>query len=121
MRHPLAEYLRECGYSVVQVSNTDEARKLLADCDRPLAIDLVLADVNAPGGESALALATWIRASHSGVQVILEGTVEDAAERAHELCENGRALSKPYDHQLPLDRIRRLRAARDQAERDGSV
>jgi len=62
-----------------------------------------------------------IRASHSGVQVILEGTVEDAAERAHELCENGRALSKPYDHQLPLDRIRRLRAARDQAERDGSV
>lgn len=121
VRHPLAEYLRECGYRVVQASNADEARTLLTQCRRGFVIDVVLVDVNAPGGENAFALATWIRASNSRVQVILAGTVDAAAEKAGDLCEDGPALSKPYDHQLLLERIRRLLAARDRAERDGSI
>ena len=115
VRHPLAEYLRECGYRVVQAANTDEARELFTRSRRRRAIDVVLADVNAPGAENAFALATWIRAKHARVQVILAGTVDAATERAGDLCEDGPALSKPYDPQLLLDRIRRALAAREQA------
>ena len=120
VRHPLAEYLRECGYRVVQASSTDEARTLLTRRRRPV-IEVVLADVNAAGEENALALATWIRANQRGVQVILASTVDAAAEKAGDLCEEGPTLSKPYDHQLLLDHIRRLLAARDRAEREGST
>ena len=115
VRHPLAEYLRECGYRVVQTANTDEARALFTRSRRRLVIDVVLADVNAPGAENAFALATWIRVNHARVQVILAGTVDAAAERAGDLCEDGPTLWKPYDPQLLLDRIRRALAARGQA------
>jgi DNA-binding response OmpR family regulator len=115
VRHPLAEYLRECGYRVVQAANTDEAQALFTRSRRRRAIDVVLTDVNAPGAENAFALATWIRANHARVQVILAGTVDAATERAGDLCEDGPALSKPYDPQLLLDRIRRALAARNQA------
>jgi DNA-binding response OmpR family regulator len=115
VRHPLAEYLRECGYRVVQAANTDEARALFTRRRRRQVIDVVLADVNAPGAENAFALATWIRANHARVQVILAGTADAVTERAGDLCEDGPTLSKPYDPQLLLDRIRRALAARDQA------
>jgi DNA-binding response OmpR family regulator len=115
VRHRLAEYLRECGYRVVQATNTDEARALFTRSRRRRAIDVVLADVNAPGAENAFALATWIRANHMHVQVILAGTVDAAAERAGDLCEDGPTLSKPYDPQQLLDRVRRAHPARDQA------
>jgi len=121
VRHPLAEYLRECGYRVFQAASTDEARTLLTQRRRRFVIDVVLADVNAPGAENALALAAWIRANHSRVRVILAGTLDGATEQAGDLCERGPTLSKPYSHQLLLDRIRRLLAARDRAEGDGSI
>ena len=112
VRHPLAEYLRECGYRVVQAANLDEARKLFTQRRRGLAIDVVLADANTPGGENAFAFAVWMRANRPCVEVILAGSEDAAAEKAGDLCEEG-PLSKPYDHQLVLDRIRRSLAARD--------
>jgi DNA-binding response OmpR family regulator len=112
VRHPLAEYLRECGYRVVQTANLDEARNLFTQRRRRLAIDVVLADANAPGAENAFAFAAWVRANRPGVEVILAGSVDAAAEKAGELCEE-EPLNKPYDHQLLLDRIRRSLAARD--------
>jgi len=110
IRHPLAEYLRECGYTVLEAANTDDARKLLAE--GPQAVDAVLADVDA-AGEGGFALAAFIRENYSGVPVILAGSVAKAVASAGDLCREGPALAKPYDHQLVLDRIRRLLAARD--------
>ena len=109
IRHPLAEYLRACGYTVLEASNTADARKLLAE--GPQAVDAVLADADAPA-EGGFALAAFIRANHPDVQVILAGSVAKAAASAGELCEQGPALTKPYDHRLVHDRIRRLLAAR---------
>jgi DNA-binding response OmpR family regulator len=110
VRHPLAEYLRECGYTVLEAANTDDARKLMAE--GPQAVDAVLADVDVPG-EGGFALAAYIRANHPGVQVILAGSVAKATAAAGDLCEEGPSLAKPYDHQFVHDRIRRLLAARD--------
>jgi DNA-binding response OmpR family regulator len=112
VRHPLAEYLRECGFRVVEASDPDEARHLLEDGS--IAVDVVLADIGRQHG-NGFALATWIRTNFPNVDVVLPGTVAKAAEKAGDLCEDGPAVAKPYDHQLVLDRIRRLRAARDRA------
>jgi DNA-binding NtrC family response regulator len=110
VRHPLAEYLRECGYRVVEASDPDEARQLLEDGS--IAVDVVLADIDRRHG-NGFALATWIQTRFPNIDVALAGTVAKATEKAGDLCKDGPAVAKPYDHQLVLDRIRRLRAARD--------
>ena len=117
VRHPLAEYLRECGYRVLQAANLDEARALFTQRRRRLAIDVVLADANAPGAENAFALAGWVRANRPGVEVLLAGSLSDEAEQAGKLCEE-EPLRKPYDHQLVLNRIRRSLAVRDRARNE---
>ena len=116
VRHPLAEYLRECGYRVAEAANFDEARQLFTQ-RRPLAINAVLADVNA---ENTFAFSGWIRANRPGVAIILAGNIDATAEKAADLCEQG-PLGKPYDHQLVLDRIRRALAARDRARGEPSA
>jgi DNA-binding response OmpR family regulator len=113
VRHALAEYLRECGYVVVEAANGNEARGLLGSPD--LTIDLVLADANAPD-ESGFVLRAWIVTNCPGVEVFLAGTVETAAATAGDLCEQERpSITKPYDHQLVLQRIRQRQGARDRS------
>jgi DNA-binding response OmpR family regulator len=112
VRHPLAEYLRECGYRVVEASDPDEARQILEEGS--VTVDVVLADIDRQHGDG-FALTSWIRTNFPGVDVVRAGTVAKVTEKAGDLCEDGPAVSKPYDHQLVLDRIRRLRAARDRA------
>lgn len=109
IRSPLAEYLRECGYRVLEASSTSEARQHLAN--EAQSIDVVMADAEAPD-EGGFALSSWIRAERPGIAVILAASVEKAAEKASDLCEDGPAISKPYDHQLIVERIRRMMASR---------
>lgn len=110
IRQSLAEYLRDCGYRVIEAVNDDEARQCLSG--NVVQVDAVLCDVTAQGGPR-FALANWIRQNHPGTQVILAGSMAMAAEKAGDLCEDGPALRKPYDHKQVLDHIRRLLAARD--------
>jgi DNA-binding response OmpR family regulator len=112
LRHPLAEYLRACGYRVLEASNATQALVFLTEGPHP--IDVVLADIDAAEKE-VFALATWLRHARPGTEVVLAGTATAAVTRAGELCEAGSALNKPYDHQLLLERIRRLAAARDRS------
>lgn len=114
IRHPLSEYLRECGYVVVEAIDAEEARKLLSEGKVP--VDIVLADAN-PSGDSGFVLASWIRANRPAVKIILAGTVTKAAEKAGDLCEDGPGLAKPYDHRLVLDHIRRSIAERSRRDR----
>jgi DNA-binding NtrC family response regulator len=108
-RTPLAEYLRECGFQVLEAADAAEAQTLLEDTSRQ--VDVVLADIDADD-QSVFALARWVRKRLPGVEMILVGTVTKAAQKAGDLCQDGPALSKPYDHQLALDHIRRLMASR---------
>src|SRR5947209_3557667 len=110
VRHPLAEYLRECGYTVLEASNLDQARPFFSQPNR--VIDMVLADVHSPGA-GGFALAQWIRAHHPATKILLAGSIEAVAGKAAETCEKGPTLRKPYDHQIVLNRIRQLMAARD--------
>jgi len=119
VRHPLAEYLRECGYRVLQAANLDAARRYFTQRGRRPVIDVVLADAAAAGAENAFAFAGWLRTNQPGVEIILAGSVDVAAEKAGDLCEEG-PIGKPYDHQLVLGRIRRSLAARDRGRGEPS-
>jgi DNA-binding response OmpR family regulator len=116
IRSPLAEYLRECGYRVLEASDAAEARQLLKDGSNP--VNIVLADADA-SPESGFALAVWIRSNCPGVRVALAGSVAAAVEKGADLCHDGPALSKPYHHQFVRDHIRRLLATRDRNEARG--
>lgn len=109
VRMVIADYLRACGYKVIEAASADEALLILQQPD--VTIDIVFSDIEMPGTMDGFALSKWLKANRPGVDVILTGTVSRAAKAASDLCEEG-PLPKPYDPQLAVDRIRRLLAAR---------
>lgn len=114
VRHVLAEYLRHCGYRVVEAASTDEVQSLLATGE--VRVDVVLADVQAPGAISGFAFRRWLRETYPDLDVVLAGAPVQAAEKAADLCEDGPHLARPYEPQHVVDYIKRLQAARERAE-----
>jgi DNA-binding NtrC family response regulator len=114
VRTPIAQYLRDCGYKVVEASNADEAMQVLLHQVMP--VDVVFSDVEMPGSVDGFGLAKWIREHRPGLEVLLAGTVPRAVESAKDLCEQG-PVPKPYDAQVVHNHIRRLLAARKAARK----
>jgi DNA-binding NtrC family response regulator len=112
VRHPLAEYLRECGFTVFEASSGDEAKRALTTPS--LQIEVVLADMTTEG--SGFALLGWIKEHNPSADVIMAGSIEKAVNRAASICKDGPAVAKPYEHHLVLDHIRRALARRDRGE-----
>lgn len=116
VRHELAEYLRHCGYRVVEASTTDEAVTVLSEGG--VALDALLCHAEAAGERNGFALAAWVRANRPGLPVLLAGSTERTAEAAGELCEEGPDLARPYDPAVVVDRIRRRLATRARSRSD---
>ncbi len=112
VRHPLAEYLRACGFTVFEASTGDEAMRVLKTAE--IRIDVVLADMTTPG--SGFTLRQWIEAESIPVEVIMAGSVEKAVDQAGKICHEGPAVAKPYEHHLVLDQIRQAQARRNRAK-----
>jgi DNA-binding response OmpR family regulator len=117
IRQPIAEYLWECGYKVLEAGNTDEALLIInAWATTP---EIALANAQAPGTLDGFGLAKWIRVNRPGIRAILSGTVANQAKEAGDLCEEGPHLMKPYDPQHLLDRIKRALAGRERSNKPG--
>lgn len=110
VRMMIAQYLRDCGYKVIEAASTDEAVTVLDHQD--LAVDIVLSDVEMPGRLDGFGLARWVRQHRPGLHMILVGTPMRAADIAGELCESGPMVTKPYEPKVVVDRIRRLMGER---------
>jgi CheY-like chemotaxis protein len=110
VRYAICDYLRECGYKVIEAADGDEAFKVLNDAQ--VSVDVILSGVQTPGSMDGFALARWVRANRPDIGVILAGTLSRAADAAAELCEEGPMLGKPYEPQAVVDRIKRLMAER---------
>jgi CheY-like chemotaxis protein len=109
VRMVISDYLRSCGYKVVEAANADEALVVLQHIE--ITVDVVFSDIEMPGSMGGFELAKWLRTHRPEVEVILTGNVPRAAEAASELCESG-PLPKPYEPQIAADRIRQLMALR---------
>ena len=110
VRHVISDYLRSCGYVVIEAATTDEAAIVLDDAN--VAIDAALCDADAPGSRSAFQLRAWALQRRPEVQVILAGTIAATAGKAAELCEDGPKLRRPYDPQSVVEYIRRIMGSR---------
>ncbi len=109
VRMPIAQYLRDCGYKVIEAVNADEAMTVLMH--KETVVDIVFSDIEMPGAIDGFGLAKWIREHRPGLNVLLAGTVPRAVENAKELCEQG-PVPKPYEAQIVHNHIKRLLAAR---------
>ena len=113
VRMPISQYLRDCGYRVIEAANAQEAVTVLSH--EETVVDVVFTDIEMPGALDGFGLAKWVREHRPGVEVILAGTLPRTVRQAEELCEEG-LLPKPYDAQAVHDQIRRLLAARKAAK-----
>ena len=110
----ICDYLRECGFKVIEVANAHEAILILSEPE--LKVDLVLSNVKMPGAMDGFGLAQWMRKEKPGVPIILAGSPAKAADAAGDLCEEGPMLAKPYEPQVLLDRIKRTLAPPSRGE-----
>ncbi|MFC3579280.1 response regulator [Sphingomonas hylomeconis] len=108
VRHALADYLRHCGYRVVEAASSDEAQLALAEAS--LSVDVVLCDVAVAGHQSGFELATWVRQNRPELEVKLTASVEGAAKAAANLCDGGPHLGRPYEPDSVVDYIIQRRA-----------
>jgi CheY-like chemotaxis protein len=106
IRMVISQYLRDCGYRVIEAGSADEAVLVLQEPE--VMIEVVLSDVEMPGSMDGFGLSRWVRKHRQGIEVILVGSPARAADAAAHLCESGPMLGKPYEPQTVLDHIRRL-------------
>jgi len=110
VRHPLAQYLRDCAFRVLVAANYQEARDHFADPDH--GIDIVLADID-DDDQKGFEFATWVRRTHQPIEVILTATLSKTVEKAGTLCKENPVIKKPLNHRRVLDHIKQLMAAQD--------
>jgi len=107
-RMVLAQYLRECGYEVVEAPTSDDVMTVLRSGRK---VDVILLDAQISGGLAGFTLARQVRENHPKVDIVLTFGVAKAAEKAGDLCEQG-PIGKPYHPQQLVRRIKRLREKR---------
>jgi DNA-binding NtrC family response regulator len=114
VRMPISQYLRDCGYRVLEAVSADEAIAVLLH--QETSVDVVFSDIEMSGSLDGFGLAKWVREHRPGLDVILTGTLPRTVDSAKELCEQG-PIPKPYEAQVVHNQIRRLLAARQAARR----
>jgi CheY-like chemotaxis protein len=83
IRIALAEYLRECGFRVIEASGGLEARTVLQHGPE---IHVMLADARLAGDDNGFALTQWARRHRPGLQVVLSAGLTRKSEAAAHLC-----------------------------------
>ena len=107
-RTVLAQFLRECGYDVLEAATSDDVVALFRSGRR---IHVLLLDAQISGGLAGFTLTRHIRERFPGTEVVLTFGIAKAAEKAGDICDKG-PLERPYHPQEILKRIRRLRQNR---------
>lgn len=107
VRFPIAEYLRECGYHVLEACNAAEA---IAAIDAAGPVSVVFSDVRMPGKMNGLDLARWFRAHHPRVPVLLtSGYIPNLNVQIDDLV-GSKLIEKPYSQAQVAGRIEALLA-----------
>jgi CheY-like chemotaxis protein len=101
----LAQYLRECGYEVLEAATSDDVLALFRSGRQ---IDVLLLDAQISGGLAGFTLTRHIREKFPDTQIVLTFGIAKAAEKAGEICDKG-PLEQPYHPQEIVRRIKRLR------------
>ena len=112
VRMTVADYLRDCGYTVIEGVAACDVWKVL-DSGNPL--DVVLADVKLSDLDG-FSLSRRIRQTHANIDVILTSGISGAANKSQELCEDG-PIRKPYHPKDVEARIKSLMERRRSSDK----
>ncbi len=113
VRSEISEFLRQCGYVVIEGVEADDLRAALTS---GAAIDVVLAEIQLKGNVNGFDLAQEVRQTRPGIAVILVSSIDNVVEKATGLCGRG-PVKKPYRSDEILRRIRVLTGLRDRMDK----
>jgi CheY-like chemotaxis protein len=105
VRLPIAEYLRDCGYNVVEAGDANEA---IAAMDSEDAVSLVFSDIRMPGKMDGFALAEWFRSHYPSVPVLLTSGYNGGRSLSAASVPGIRFIEKPYSQTQVARRIAAL-------------
>jgi len=105
VRMPIAEYLRDCGYNVLEAGDAAEA---IATVHASAAISVVFSDVRMPGAMDGFGLARWLRANHPDIAVILTSGYNGSRSLSLDVAQGVKLIEKPYSQAQVARRIKDL-------------
>ena len=114
VRMPVAQYLRDCGYKVLEAVTAEEAIQSLED--RRFEIGTVISSIQLAG--DGFGVSGWVKRHSPHVTMLLTGTPKRAVHAAVELCGDDEPPSR-LAPQLLLRRILRMLATRKPAAPEG--
>jgi len=100
VRMPIAEYLRDCGYNVVEAGDASEA---IAAMDSEGPISVVFSDIRMPGNMDGFGLAQWFRSHYPSVPVLLTSGYNGGRSLSAAEIPGVRFIEKPYS-QIQVER-----------------
>jgi CheY-like chemotaxis protein len=103
-RIAIAEYLRDCGFRVIEAAGGLEAKTVLQQGPE---IHVLFADARLAGDDNGFELAHWARRYRPWISVLLNVSLEAKAEAAAGLCSRNQTPPPPASHLR--DRINALR------------
>jgi CheY-like chemotaxis protein len=95
VRIAVADYLRACGFRVIEAAGGLEAKTVLQHGPE---IHVLFADARLAGDDSGFALAQWVRAHRPNVGVILSAGLARKSEAAARLCSGSATAAPPASH-----------------------
>ncbi|ASW09759.1 response regulator [Rhizobium sp. 11515TR] len=105
-RSTVAEYLRDCGYVVMEAIDAQEALAVL----RQQHVDFLVTDIELQD-KSGFELSAAVRELRPDLKILLTQSPERTAKIASDLCEDG-PLDRPYHPQQLVERLKRIRVAK---------
>lgn len=106
VRIALGDYLRECGFRVIEASGSLEAKTILQHGPE---IHILFADARLAGDDNAFALAQWVRRFRPKISIVLNASLAKKAEAAAHLCNRNQPNPPPASHLR--DRIKAMKAS----------
>jgi CheY-like chemotaxis protein len=105
VRMPIAEYLRDCGYNVLEAADAAEA---IAAVNAEGPVSLVFSDIRMPGQMDGFALAEWFQSHYPTVPVLLTSGYNGGRNLPAGSAIRSRFIEKPYSQKQVARRIEAL-------------
>jgi len=108
IRVALGDYLRSCGFIVLEAADCAEAKAVLQSSD--LTIAVLICDAQLAGDDNGFAVAQWVRRRHPAIEVLLTTTLANKARIAANFCGRHESGRGPSDAIVLASRIRGMTA-----------